>query len=197
MILTRVQRFGTVTPVWIHRWIWNDAQSLTYRRGTLLFFKVIHQISRSHGLKNWWFYPIWVRLLGRSQLSNPSDLHCFVTGSDNELTKSRAAWLMVPSQFTADMSHVFTQHWSLMQYFSTPHPKECPGEVHTLLRVWASCQVIQAESFSPVKMTTFPVLTASCVLLFTTTWSSPADAPLPWCKSQKFCWSLEVIRPSH
>ena len=42
--------FRTVTQVWIHIWWWNDAQSLMLlRRGALLFFKVIHQISRSHG----------------------------------------------------------------------------------------------------------------------------------------------------
>ena len=34
--------FLTVTPVWIHTWWWNDAQSLKLlRRGALLFFKVI------------------------------------------------------------------------------------------------------------------------------------------------------------
>ena len=27
-ILTRIERFRTVTPVWIHQWIWGDAQSL-------------------------------------------------------------------------------------------------------------------------------------------------------------------------
>ena len=27
--LTQIRRFRTVTPVWIHRWIWNDAQSFT------------------------------------------------------------------------------------------------------------------------------------------------------------------------
>ena len=26
--LTQMERFRTVTPIWIHRWIWNDAQSL-------------------------------------------------------------------------------------------------------------------------------------------------------------------------
>ena len=26
---TQVERFRTVTQVWVHRWIWNDAQSLT------------------------------------------------------------------------------------------------------------------------------------------------------------------------
>ena len=35
-----------------HPWLLNDAQSLTqYRRGSLLFSKAIHQISRSHGTK--------------------------------------------------------------------------------------------------------------------------------------------------
>ena len=45
-------RFRTVTPVWIHIWRWNDAQSLMLlRRGTLLLRMTltIHQISRSHG----------------------------------------------------------------------------------------------------------------------------------------------------
>ena len=52
LILTRIGRFQTVTLVWIHRWLWNDAHCLMlYRRGALLFFTVIHQISRSQGKK--------------------------------------------------------------------------------------------------------------------------------------------------
>ena len=44
--------FRNVTPVWIHIWWWNDAYSLIMlRRGALLFFKVMRQISRSHGSK--------------------------------------------------------------------------------------------------------------------------------------------------
>ena len=43
----------------------------------LLFFGVIHQISRSHGRKIDDLNPISIRLLGRSQLSNPSDFPCF------------------------------------------------------------------------------------------------------------------------
>ena len=44
----------------IHIWWWNDAYSLMMlRRGALLFFKVIHQISRSHGSKK---RQIWPRL---------------------------------------------------------------------------------------------------------------------------------------
>ena len=57
-ILTKIGRFRTVTPVWIHWWLWNDTQSLKqHRRGALLFFDVICQISRSHGSKNCRFSP--------------------------------------------------------------------------------------------------------------------------------------------
>ena len=46
----QISRFGTITPVWFHIWWWNDAQSLIlFRNGALLIFKVICQISRSHG----------------------------------------------------------------------------------------------------------------------------------------------------
>ena len=59
-VTTQLNRFRTVTPVWIHIWWWNDAYSLTMlRRGALLFLKVIRQISRSHGSKN---RRIWPRL---------------------------------------------------------------------------------------------------------------------------------------
>ena len=59
-VTTRLNRFQTVTPVWILIWWWNDAYSLMLlRRGALLFFKVIRQISRSHDSKN---RQIWPRL---------------------------------------------------------------------------------------------------------------------------------------
>ena len=39
-ILTRIEHFRTVTPVWIHRWLWNHAHSLMwYRRHALLFLR--------------------------------------------------------------------------------------------------------------------------------------------------------------
>ena len=51
---------GLLTPVWIHIWWCNDTYSLMLlRRGALLFFKVIRQISRSHSAKN---RRIWPRL---------------------------------------------------------------------------------------------------------------------------------------
>ena len=57
---TQLSRFRTLTPVWNHIWQWNHAHSWKqHRRGALLFFKVIHQISRSHGSKN---RRIWPRL---------------------------------------------------------------------------------------------------------------------------------------
>ena len=57
---TQLSRFRTLTPVWIHIWQWNHAHSWKqHRRGALLFFKVICQISRSHGSKN---RRIWPRL---------------------------------------------------------------------------------------------------------------------------------------
>ena len=65
---TQLSCFWTLTPVWIHIWWSNDAQSLMLLRrgaesmkqhswGALLFIKVIHQISRSHGTKYHQFRP--------------------------------------------------------------------------------------------------------------------------------------------
>ena len=59
-VTTQLNRFWTVTTVWIHIWWWNDTYSLIlHRRRALLYFKVIRQISRSHGAKN---LRIWPRL---------------------------------------------------------------------------------------------------------------------------------------
>ena len=56
--LTQIGRFRTVTPVWIHQWLRNDTQSLRQHwSGALLSFKVIRQISRSHGSKNRRIWP--------------------------------------------------------------------------------------------------------------------------------------------
>ena len=54
---TQFSRFRTVTPVLIHIWQWNDAQSLMWhRRGALFFFfffffQDLSSNSRSHGTK--------------------------------------------------------------------------------------------------------------------------------------------------
>ena len=74
-ISTRIERFRTVTPVWIHRWIWNDAQSLKQqRRGAILFFKIICQISRSHGTEICRFLP----KLSVSRLLTPVWIHQWI-----------------------------------------------------------------------------------------------------------------------
>ena len=50
--------FMTVTPVWIQRCLWSYAQSLKWhRRDALLFLKIIHWISNSHGTKNHQSWP--------------------------------------------------------------------------------------------------------------------------------------------
>ena len=76
-VTTQLYRFQTVTPVWIHIWWWNDAYSfIMLRRGALLFFKVISQISRSHGSKN---RQIWPRLGVsdcKSSLNTPMATKC-------------------------------------------------------------------------------------------------------------------------
>ena len=55
---TQLNRFRTVTPVWIHIWWWNDAYSLMIlRKGAVLFFEVIRQISRSHVSKKRRIWP--------------------------------------------------------------------------------------------------------------------------------------------
>ena len=57
---TQLSSFRTLTPVWIYIWQLNHAHSWKqHRRGAILFFKVIRQISRSHGSKN---RRIWPRL---------------------------------------------------------------------------------------------------------------------------------------
>ena len=59
-VTTQLNHFRTATPVWIHIWWRSDTYDLTLlRRGALLFFKVLRQISRSDGAKN---RLIWPRL---------------------------------------------------------------------------------------------------------------------------------------
>ena len=56
-ILTQIEHFWTVTPVWINRRVWNDAQRLKrHARGSLLFSRAICQILRLHWPKNEWFF---------------------------------------------------------------------------------------------------------------------------------------------
>ena len=91
-VTTQLNCFRTVTPVWIHIWWWNDAYSLMLlRRGALLFFKVIHQISRSHGSKNHRIDPNWAFPDCNSSLNSPMAMKW--------CTKLEVAWKRCPIVF--------------------------------------------------------------------------------------------------
>ena len=76
-VTTQLYRFWTLTPVWIHIWWWNDACSLIMlKRGALLFFKVICQISRSHGSKNRRIWPRWAFPDCNSSFNSPMAMKC-------------------------------------------------------------------------------------------------------------------------
>ena len=73
-ILTQIERFRTVTPVWIHRWMWNDAQSLIRIDEVPYYFSRSSIKLQCHTGWKIDLNPISARSLDRSQLSNPSDL---------------------------------------------------------------------------------------------------------------------------
>ena len=98
-ILNQIRHFWTVTPVWIHQWLRNDVKTLKYHIRGAKFdcidgFEMMHKawgsieevrycFPRSSikfqdhtGWKNDYLNP-YLRLLDRSQQSNPSDLPCF------------------------------------------------------------------------------------------------------------------------
>ena len=64
--------------------------------------------------------PIWVRLLGRSQLSNPSDLPCWDIGPLTD-TKSEWIWryfggnIAFLEMFTCWIVSLYTPNWSVMR----------------------------------------------------------------------------------
>ena len=59
-ILTQIGRFRTVTPVWIHQWLWNDAESSKqHRRGALLFSRSYIKLQGHTAKKIVDFDPNW------------------------------------------------------------------------------------------------------------------------------------------
>ena len=64
-ILTWIERFRTVTPVWIPPWLWNDAQSLMKYRRDALFFSRSSLKLQGHTAKKIinfdpnWAFPDW------------------------------------------------------------------------------------------------------------------------------------------
>ena len=72
-VTTQLNRFRTVTTVWIHIWWWNDRNSLMLlRRGALLIFKVI----RHTALKIVEFDPDWAFPDCNSSLNSPMGTKC-------------------------------------------------------------------------------------------------------------------------
>ena len=71
-VTTQLNRFRTVTPVWIHIWWWDDAYSLIMlRRGALLFFKVILKFQGHTALQIVEFDPDWAFPDCNSSLNSP------------------------------------------------------------------------------------------------------------------------------
>ena len=76
-VTTQLNRFRTVTPVWIHIWRWNDTYSLMLlRRGALLFFKVIRKFQGHTALKIVEFDPDWAFPDCNSSLNSPMAMKC-------------------------------------------------------------------------------------------------------------------------
>ena len=104
-ILTWIERFWTVTEAREFKFDFNDGFEMMHKcwhRSAVLFFEVIHQISHSHGLKSQRFESN-LRLLGRSQLSNPSDLPSLVAASNSINTP----YLSVGQSVCLSVSHTF------------------------------------------------------------------------------------------
>ena len=71
-VTTQLNRFRTVTPVWIHIWWWNDTYSLIMlRKGALLFLKVIRKFQGHTAKKIVDFDPDWAFLDCNSSLNSP------------------------------------------------------------------------------------------------------------------------------
>ena len=74
--------FWKINLIWIQGWPSNDTHSLEeLGSGSLSFFRSSVKVQGHSGRNINDFMdldPIWVRLLGRPHLSNPSDLHCFI-----------------------------------------------------------------------------------------------------------------------
>ena len=102
---TQLSRFGTISPVWIHIWWWNDAQSLMLlRRGALLFCKVIREISRSHGTKK---LPIltWIE---HSRSVTPDLIKRWIWNVAQSLKKHRKGVRL----FFKVICHIARSHWT-------------------------------------------------------------------------------------
>ena len=91
-VMTPFSRFRTVTPVWIHIWRRNDALSLMLlrKKGTQ-FFKVVRQISRSHGWKK--KSSIFTQIM-RFRTVTPVGIHHWLWNNAQRLKQHRRCVLL-------------------------------------------------------------------------------------------------------
>ena len=76
-VTTQLNRFRTVTPVWIHIWWWNDIFSLMLlRRGALLFSRSSVKFKGHTALKIIEFDPDWAFPDCNSSLNSPMAMKC-------------------------------------------------------------------------------------------------------------------------
>ena len=76
-VTTQLNRFRTVTPVWIHIWWWDDAYSLIMlRRGALLFSRSSVKFQGHAALKIVEFDPHWAFPDCNSSLNSPMATKC-------------------------------------------------------------------------------------------------------------------------
>ena len=137
LILTRIERFRTVTLVWIHRWLWNDAQSLKqHRRGALLFLAATKQLYK-------WYFPSVC--LSVCPSVRPSVCHTFLYA---RLKNGRIMlWQcpsvcpsVRPSEFSGLFSTCFEiSIWNLVYAFSRWHDVSSLSFI-TIGSLWPSLQ---------------------------------------------------------
>ena len=99
-VLSCFERFRTVTTVWIHRWIWMMHRAWCSIEVVPCYcLRLCIKFQGHTGCTIYDFDPIWVRLLGRSQLWNHSDLHCLplaAIGWFKVLARYLVGWCTVP-----------------------------------------------------------------------------------------------------
>ena len=102
-VMTPFSRFRTVTPVWIHIWRWNDAQSLMLLwRGTLLLFNVIRQIFKVTRLKN---KSLIFTQIGRFRTVTPVWIHHWVWNDAPRLKQHKRGALFFSRSYVNFQGH--------------------------------------------------------------------------------------------
>ena len=125
-VTTQLNRFRTVTPVWIHVWWWSDAYSLMLlRRGVLLFFNVIRQISRSHGSKicriwpKWGISGLWLKfeftngyeMMHKASSSIEQVSYCFSRTSNYKVTRLEKSSILIQIRRFQTVTPVWFNQW--------------------------------------------------------------------------------------